>query len=148
MKMPYLKSCFFISFFSLSACAQTSTWVGTYTYEAFLGENSAEDKVLIEYVLTINKNECVITSQGYQTDEKIMCETEEENNNLIVKFISYGDGSTKNIYGVEEYPPKSTLFTLTHKKPNLITTWGLLAPDDTFSTGEHFKRSSSIQPEH
>lgn len=140
MKQNYLAKYIFLSLFSLSACAQTPSWDGIYTYEASLGENVAEDKILIEYTLTLDKNNCVIISQGYQTDEKILCTAAELDGSLVVTFSSYEDGSTKNLYEVEVYPPKSTLFTLTSKDSRLITTWGLLAPDESFSTGEYFKK--------
>lgn len=125
------------------ACAQTQSWNGTYIYEVSLGENVAEDKILIEYTLTLDKNNCVITSQGYQTDEKILCTTTESDGNLVVTFSSYEGGSTKNIYEIEVYPPHSTLFTLTQKNSTLITTWGTLAPDESFSTGEHFAKKAN-----
>jgi len=140
MKKNYLSGCMLISLFSLSACAQTNNWNGTYTYHAFLGENVAEDKILIKYIFTLEKNKCVVASQGYQTDEKILCYAEEAAGSLAVKFVSYEDGSTKNIYDVEVYPSKSTLFKLTPKKSALITTWEALAPDETHSSGEYFKK--------
>ena len=129
----------FASCFSLCACAQN--WDGTYTYDAFLGENVAEDKMFIEYVFTLDEHNCVITSQGYQTDEKILCAATESEGSLVVTFSSYEDGSTKNIYEVEVYPPESTLFTLTLKDSTLITTWGSLAPNKSHTSGEHFKKA-------
>lgn len=131
----------FASCFSLCACAQTQNWDGTYTYEAFLGENVAEDKMFIEYVFTLDEHNCVITSQGYQTDEKILCATTESEGSLVVTFSSYEDGSTKNIYEVEVHPPESNLFTLTLKDSKLITTWGSLAPDESHTSGEHFRKA-------
>lgn len=151
--IEYIKSRFiffylFASCLSLCVSAQTQNWNGIYTYDALLGENVAEDKMFIEYVFTLNENNCVITSQGYQTDEKILCAAAESEGTLVVSFSSYGDGSTKNIYDVEVYPPKSTLFTLTPKDSTLITTWGSLAPDESFSTGEHFKRMADKRPKY
>ena len=142
MKKNHLTNCLLISLFSLSACAQTQNWNGTYIYEASLGENAAEDQMIVEYLFTLEKDKCVITSQGYQTDETILCSTEESEKALLVKFTSYENGSTKNIYDVETYPPKSTLFKLTAEHKILITTWGTLAPDETHTTGEYFKKRS------
>lgn len=130
-----------ISLLSLGACAQTENWNGLYVYEAELGENVAEDKVIVEYALTLNDEKCLIKSQGYQTDETIICTSEKNGNNLIVKFKSYENGATKNIYDVEVFVPDSKLFTLTSNKSTLVTTWGALAPDETFTTGEHFKKT-------
>lgn len=148
IKSRFISSYFFASCLSLSASAQTQNWNGIYTYDAFLGENVAEEKMFIEYVFTLNENNCVITRQGYQTDEKILCAATDSKGSLIVTFSSYEDGSTKNIYEVEVYPPKSTLFTLTPKDSKLITTWGSLAPDESFSTGEHFKRMADKRPKY
>lgn len=142
MKKKYLTSCVLVSLFSLSACAQTQNWSGTYIYDASLGENVAEDQVIVEYVFTLNKEKCLITSQGYQTDEKIICSAENTGETLFVKFTSYENGSTKNIYDVEIYPPKSTLFQLTAKDKKLTTTWGTLAPDEAHTTGEYFKKAN------
>ena len=130
-----------ISLLSLSACAQTESWNGTYVYEAELGENAAEDKVIVEYALTLNEDKCLIKSQGYQTDETIICSSEKNGTDLIVKFRSYENGETKNIYGVEVFAADSKLFTLTSNKSTLLTTWGVLAPDETFTRGEYFKKT-------
>jgi len=133
-----------ITFMLLSsiACAQTEDWNGTYTYQAVLGENIAEDKMIIDYVFKLHNKKCTVTSQGYQTDEKIICAIEKSGNDLSVKFMSYENGSTKNIYDVEVYPAISVLFTLTDKKPDLITNWGTLAPDASFTIGEHFTKNA------
>lgn len=142
MKKKYLTICVLISLFSLSACAQTQNWNGTYVYETSLGENAAEDQMIIDYVFTLSEEKCLITSQGYQTDEKVLCSTEYSGEGLFVKFISFENGSTKNIYDVEPYSPKSTLFTLTTKGEKLITTWGTLAPDEAHTAGEYFKKAN------
>lgn len=97
--------------------------------------------MIIEYAFTLDKEKCLITSQGYQTDEKILCSAAETGGDLIVKFLSYEDGSTKNIYDVEIYAPQSALFTLTSKSTTLITTWGMLAPDESHITGQYFKKT-------
>lgn len=123
---------------SLGACAQTESWNGTYEYEALLGENAAEDQVIIEYSFFLSENKCQVTSQGYQTDEKILCYTEEKSNQLDVKFKSFADGAVENVYGVQIYPPKSTLFKLVRSDGKITTTWGTLSPDDSLSTGVYF----------
>ena len=131
-----------LSFFSLSACAQPEKWYGTYEYEALLGENVAEEQMSIEYTLIIAKEKCQIISKGYQIDETILCLAEESHNELEVKFLSFEDGSTKNIYGVESYPQESTLLKLVKKEKKLITQWKGLAPDDSFTEGEYFNRKA------
>lgn len=129
-----------ISLLSLGACAQPGNWNGIYEYESVLGENTAEETVVVEYIFTLDDEKCLIKSQGYQTDETIICSTEKTEKELTVKFQSYGDGSTKNIYDVEVYPSQSTLFTLIQKDSKLTTKWGVLAPDESFSTGEYFAK--------
>lgn len=126
-----------ISFLS-SACTQTEQWHGTYKYEALPGENVAEDQVIIEYSFILAKDKCRVIIQGYQTDEKILCVTAESGNDLQVKFKSYLDGATTNIYGVEVYPANSMLFKLTRADNALITTWGTLSPDESLPSGEFF----------
>ncbi|PUA28402.1 MAG: hypothetical protein B0W54_18265 [Cellvibrio sp. 79] len=127
-----------ISLFSLSACAQTEEWYGTYTYEASLGENTAEDQMIIQYSFILTKDKCLITSQGYQTDEKIICTTKQSGKDLLVKFKTFGDGSIENIYGVEVYKVDGILFKLTSEDGKFKTTWGELVPEESLSVGEYF----------
>ena len=131
-----------ISSLSLGACAQTDPWHGTYKYEALLGENIAEDQIIVEYSFTFDKDNCQVIIQGYQTDEKILCITDESGNDLQVKFKSYLDGSTANIYGVEVYPGNSMLFKLTRTDKTLITSWGTLSPDESLPNGEYFAKEN------
>mgnify|MGYP001556152831 CR=1 FL=1 len=127
-----------ISFFSLSACAESEEWYGTYTYEASLGENTAEDQMIIQYSFILAKDKCLITSQGYQTDEKIICIAEQSGKDLLVKFKTFGDGSTENVYGVEVYKIDGILFKLTSANGILKTTWEGLAPEESLPAGEYF----------
>ena len=64
------------SFIFIKRSAQTEEWYGSYTYEASLGENAAEDQIIIQYSFIFTKDKCLVTSQGYQTDKKIICTTE------------------------------------------------------------------------
>jgi hypothetical protein len=142
MKKNFIYKFLLMSSISLSACAQTDNWYGTYKYEALLGENVAKDKIAIEYTFILDDEKCQVVSQGYQTDEKILCVTQESGNDLTVKFRSYQDGSTENIYGVEVYPVNSMLFKLTRTDKTLITTWGTLSPDESLPSGEYFAKKN------
>ena len=117
---------------------ETAQWNGVYEYDAMLGDNVAEDKIIIEYELVLKDGDCKLIAQGYQTDETLLCTIEEHGVDLNIKFKSYADESTENIYGVAIYPPHSTLFQLTSTPDSLITTWGTLAPDDSHSSGKYF----------
>jgi hypothetical protein len=127
------------STFSLAACAQ-DTWLGTYQYVAELGENVAEDKVIVEYIFRLTSQECKITAQGYQMDEAILCSAEPTGKILNVRFKSYEDGSTQNIYGVAVYNPGEVLFTLSLDNQNVVTTWKELTPDESCSSGIYFEK--------
>ena len=118
---------------SLSACADKPAWQGTYNYEAMLGENVADDAVIIEYALSISDNGCSLQIEGYQISESILCTTRENNDHLIVGFKSYSDGSVKNIYDVIVYPVGSTLFSLSYQNNQLLTNWGVLTPDESMA---------------
>lgn len=121
--------------------AKTEEWYGTYTYEASLGENAAEDQMIIQYSFTLTKDKCLVTSQGYQTDEQIICTTESSGKNLLVKFKSFENGSTENIYGVETYKIGSILFKLTPVDEAVLTTWRSLAPEESLPAGKYFIKS-------
>lgn len=122
---------------------ETASWHGNYQYEAFLGENVAEDQIIIEYTLKLADKSCSVTREGYQTNETLICSAHENGEDLEIKFKSYEGGSITNIYGVSVYPPQSILFKLTKTDGELITTWGLMAPDETNSSGKFFSKVST-----
>jgi hypothetical protein len=117
--------------FSLSACAARNTWQGEYSYEALLGENVAEDAVIIEYTLNISDTACSIRVEGYQVAESILCTAVTSKDSLEVKFLSYKNGSIRNVYDVAVYPVGSLLFSLVMDDEQLVTTWGELLPDES-----------------
>lgn len=119
---------------------ETEQWNGVYKYTAILGENAADDKVIIEYELVLNEADCKLTVQGYQTNETLLCTIEKDGVNLTIRFKSYVDGSTENIYGVAVYTPHSILFQLTSTPDTLVTIWGTLTPDDNYSSGKYFTK--------
>lgn len=139
MKKIYVLVLILSSITSLSACADHSAWQGTYNYEAALGENVAEDAILINYVLTISDHNCSLQIDGYQIYEAIICNAGIHGDHLTVSFVSYGDGSVKNIYDVSVYTVGEALFSLSHKDQQLLTTWDELTPDESLpQTGIYF----------
>ena len=118
---------------SLSACADKPAWQGTYNYEAMLGENVADDAVIIEYALSISDNGCSLQIEGYQISESITCTATEDGSRLTIFFKSYDDGSVKNIYDVAVYPVGGTLFSLSYEDKQLLTNWGVLTPDESMA---------------
>lgn len=124
---------------SLSACADDITWQGTYNYEATLGQNVAGDAVVIDHMLSIKESSCALKIEGYQISEEITCDAQQEKDTLTVRFTSYSDGSTRNIYDVAVYKVGGTLFSLSHDNKQLITSWGELIPDESLpKTGIYF----------
>ena len=120
------------------AHAKNNPWHGKYIYETSAGNNAADAPVIFEYTLKYSANKCEVQIEGYQTSESIICIANENNNELLISFISYNNGSTKNIYDVEVYPAGSNLFTLINKN-GLKTKWDNLTPDGVEAkTGEYF----------
>ena len=58
------------------------------------------------------KTQCLLSADGYQTYDRIVCSAELANNNMVIKFKSYTDGKVLNPIGVEEYKVGETLFKI------------------------------------
>lgn len=126
----------------VTACAGNPKWQGEYIYEADLGENAAEQSILVEYVLEIGDNSCKLTIQGYQVSEIILCSALDQGRSLNVNFQSYEDGSLKNQYGIQIYSVDQTLFHLNFER-ELVTQWDALVPDELVSkTGKYFLKTA------
>ncbi|HWV15333.1 MAG TPA: DUF5991 domain-containing protein [Cellvibrio sp.] len=124
----------------VSACAGNDQWVGTYAYEASLGETVAGEEAVVAYTLVVGAGTCKISIEGFQVSESIICKAADAGSNLDVKFQSYDNGSVANKYGVVVYKENSSLLRLERGK-ELITTWGELLPDESLAkTGKYFKK--------
>ena len=124
----------------VAACAGHSVWSGEYSYEAVLGENVAEQAIIVEYVLNVDDKSCQLSIQGYQVFETIMCDAKDDKKVLSIYFKSYEDGSVKNAYGVELYKPGQRLFWLDNE---WVTHWDALVPDEAVAKpGKYFLKKA------
>lgn len=131
-----------ILLWAMTACASHPAWQGSYVYEADLGENAADQSILVEYILEIGDNSCRLSIQGYQVSEIILCDASGNAHSLGVKFMSYDDGSLKNVYGIQLYSSRQVLFRLSAEK-ELITHWDGLLPDESLvKSGKYFLKKA------
>lgn len=137
-----IKRVFFILglLWGVTACASNTKWQGLYIYEAELGENVAEQPVIVEYTLEIDDSSCQLSIQGYQVFETILCDARSNKKTLNILFRSYEDGSVKNAYGVEIYKTGQRLFWLDDA---LITHWDAMVPDESVTKpGNYFLKKA------
>ncbi len=119
---------------TLPAQAMAPEWQGRYRYEHDAGLTEGGSSVHVTYELALGpagtRGGCLFTARGFQTDERIVCQTRAEGPNLTVNFHRYEDGRTVNKYGVAVYKPGETLFTLSRAEgAGLLTRWQALEPD-------------------
>jgi len=119
---------FFLLVFS-SACNAANSWNGHYVYDAVSGNTVGGSVIYNKYKLNINGSRCLLTVDGYQTEEKIKCKAVIQKNILTVKFVSYANGSVLNEFGVDVYKVNDTLFNIFKKGNTLITKWMVLKPN-------------------
>jgi hypothetical protein len=124
----------------VTACASNPKWQGSYIYEADLGDNVAEQSIIVEYVLEIDDSSCQISIQGYQVFETILCDTQDDKKILSILFKSYEGGSVKNAYGIEVYQAGQRLFWLDKE---LVTHWDAMVPDESVvKPGKYFLKKA------
>ncbi|MET0273364.1 MAG: DUF5991 domain-containing protein [Phenylobacterium sp.] len=113
-----------------AAMAQTAGWNGTYSFNESLGRDAVGQgiSIFVDHRLTVGPKGCRFTANGYQTNTTIRCAAKAGADRLDVKFVSFGDGSVKNQFGVQLYKPGQTMFSLSREGGRLITTWGAYTP--------------------
>ncbi len=105
-------------------------WRGQYLYEHELGAGAGGIVPIVEYELTVGDDDgCSLTIVGYQVDEAIICEAQADADRLVVSFVSFDDGSTQNVLGIQVYPVGEPLIVLIHEKSKLMTRWANVTPD-------------------
>lgn len=140
MKVKNLFIVFLLAACAMFACAGTDPWIGTYSYEASLGETVAGEGAVVTYTLVVAANKCSITIEGFQVSEAIICKTNSVGSHLDVTFQSYDNGAILNKYGISVYKPNDSLVQL-EREQELITTWGKLLPDEALAKkGKYFKK--------
>jgi hypothetical protein len=135
---------------SSSAGRIPSAWEGSYSYQATYGRTEGGSGIMADYQLQLRGKACTITAEGYQTDDHLLCSVRPEGEAIDVLFLSYPDGSTKNIYGREIYHPGQLLFTLSRGHGGgVVTHWGgYLLPDaKTPLPGIYFRQDSAPSTE-
>lgn len=103
----------------------TGDWQGRYRWEAEGGRTAGGTGIVVTYDLAIGspgtRGGCVLTAQGFQTDERILCKADAGMRDLTVAFHSYADGRTVNRFGVAVHKPGAPLFTLARGEGGLTT---------------------------
>ncbi len=122
-------------------------WQGRYRYEHDAGLTEGGSSAHVTYDLALGpagaRGGCLLTARGFQTDERIVCQTKAEGQGLTVSFHRYEDGRTVNKYGVAVYKPGESLFTLSRADgAGLITRWQALEPDgeSVSESGAYFSK--------
>ena len=111
------------------------TWKGGYRYAFDGGKTAGGSPIAVTYELAVvpgaGRGGCLLSSKGFQSDERIVCHTSGDAGTLAVTFHGYEDGRTVSRYGVARYKPGETLLTL--KRPDggdkILTEWGAFRPD-------------------
>ncbi|WP_049631152.1 DUF5991 domain-containing protein [Cellvibrio sp. pealriver] len=122
------------------AASANSVWHGSYGFDLDLSGGIPDRLMFVEYVLSIDEQSCLLSIQGYQVFETIMCDAKDDKKALGIYFKSYEDGSVKNAYGVELYKPGQRLFWLDNE---LVTHWDALVPDESVAKpGKYFLKKA------
>ncbi|MBI2827443.1 MAG: hypothetical protein HYX69_22440 [Planctomycetia bacterium] len=121
--MARLAAAAFLGFAFVASALAAGPWDGTYVYEQGLGKGAGGISLFVTHTLTIDGPQCRLMVEGYQTDTNIRCKATAVGDRLEVAFVSFGDGSTLNRFGVREYTANQPLFTLTRQGNAIATTW-------------------------
>ncbi len=122
-----------------TACHSSGVWNGTYIYVKNSGNTAGGTIISTEYVLKIDASSCKLNIDGFQVEDRILCNAVSNDDVLSVKFKSYGNGSLLNDFGVSVYKVHDVLFSLTKSSDVLITKWITESPDDISSKeGRYF----------
>ena len=115
-------------------------WVGAYDYEEIIPGASVGIYHSLQVIKIGENYTALLKSEGYQTDQTLVCELEVNDQSLWVNFISYPDGTTQNIYGVEVYKPGDVLLVLRQNDDGeLLTDWhALILNDENIANGQEY----------
>lgn len=124
------------------ASSSPSAWYGRYVYEFDGGRNAAGTGVVVTYTLNLGPSSCLLSAEGYQTDETIRCAARPNATGLDIQFKSYGDGRVVDLRGNAVYQVGQTLFTLQRSGARILTDWrAYTLPDEApHSKGVYFHR--------
>ena len=115
-------------------------WVGTYDYEEIIPGASVGINHSLQIINIGGNFTALLQSEGYQTDQTLVCDLELDDQSLLVRFISYPDGTTQNIYGVEIYKPGEVLLALRQDDAGgLLTDWyAFILNDENIANGQEY----------
>lgn len=116
----------------------TSSWIGTYEFGDDSGQTAGGSSTLVDRTITIKmsgaKTVAIFSSEGYQSDEKILCDTALDGIKMILIFRGYPGGGVKNAFGVQVYKMGAPLLTLEKRmvkgKTKLLTYWNEFTPNN------------------
>ena len=110
--------------------AAKQSWSGRYIYEANYGRTAGGTAVTARYTIVIDgkaPGKAILTVDGYQSDETLICDTRADANTMTLSFRSYEDGNATNVYGVAVYKPGTALLRLERREGNarssIVTHW-------------------------
>jgi hypothetical protein len=124
------------------ATAASERWTGKYVFDlTFESQTAKATRQWAEYRLTLKPDSCLFNARDAHADEVIRCTTAETGDQLDIRFLSYGDGSTVDSRGNAVYQPGDPLFTLIARKGQILTAWkGYPLPDEKPHTlGVYFR---------
>ncbi len=118
------------------SCAKAE-WRGIYFCELEFGSTVPGQAVIVEQALVLSADGCTLSVNGYQVSENIICKAESKGDGVAINFVSYADGSVKNIYGVQVYEAGETLFILTGDTARPATIWKSMWTEDIPAEGKN-----------
>lgn len=136
-----------------SSASDALAWVGNYLYVEDAGKNAGGSAMIIERKIKVEKKRAgvavSIESEGYQTDEKLVCDTTFDGGKMTLLFRSYPNGKLTNDYDVQVYKKGAKLLSLQRTTANgrnkILTFWGEFKPnDERLKSGKvYFERTKS-----
>lgn len=157
--MNIVKYSVWLLLFCVSACSagnNPKNWQGSYSYYESGGQTAGGSQIMMDINLKIDfndpKSRCILKMEGYQKNEVIYCDFNENDSLLDITFKSYDDGSTKNKYGIERYKVGSILFSIKPKGNakdgnKYQPIWKAYSPfgDRSINSNEYFEKSSGTK---
>jgi hypothetical protein len=129
-----------------SGFPRQASWAGTYVFSSVGTTTTANTTPVVDYTLRISDKPSMTTleTKGYQTDRTLVCDVHAIDNLAEIRFVSFAGGALTNEFGIEEYKPGETLFTLHRELKDgrylLKTTFIKMNPDgEKVQDGEYFK---------
>lgn len=122
MKVSPLLACALV--ISAPAIAAPPSWTGGYIYEQSLGRDlSGTTALFVTHRLTLGPRSCLLLTEGYQTYERVRCQTAAVPGGIEVRFAGWHNKDGANGLRAPRYRPGEPLFRLTQTNGRIVTTW-------------------------